>query len=344
MNGLANAILTLLLSWLRIIINRFWALISSESGTSFYTFLANHWLSVLLVLLVGGYLLDRIIYLIRWRPFRVWMRRRGIGKQAQQEPDVPMQRYEPAAPAGVLYPEEPVPQAQETVWPAEETNIYHPQPVQQPSPTAVYPRRQVDRAAYMPPIDNVEPVFDEEETAWAQADQLVVDPQPTRSQPAVSDRYMQDVQAGFARPVAPEQLYPSFHHEEQNTYTPDPQELPAQDGQPVHPGLDTAALRLNMGLAHSEAPEESYPAYEEYDEYAEPEPAQTPYASGFTPFTQKAARETPKKSRNPFLNLMRLVGEDSAKPSIHDLQSTVDVRTAFHEPVFPNQNHPEEDE
>jgi hypothetical protein len=44
------------------------------------------------------------------------------------------------------------------------------------------------------------------------------------------------------------------------------------------------------------------------------------------------------------MNLMRLVGDESTRPSIKDLQSTVDVRTAFHEPVFPKQTFPEEDE
>lgn len=340
MNGLANAILTLLLSWLRIIINRFWSLFNSESGTSFYTFLANHWLSVLLVLLVGGFVLDRIIYLIRWRPFRVWLRRRGIGSRKAKEPDLPQELYEPAVPAGVTQPPEPLPMDEAPVWPASDTNIYHPQ--QQPAQTSVYARQPVDRARYMPPMDNVEPVFDDEETVWAEADQLVAAPQPTRAQPAVSDRYMQDVQAGFARPVSPEQLYPTHWQDPQESYVPDPQELYSPDGQPIHPGLDTDALRRNMGLNNGEP----YP--QDYDRYAEPEayhPVQeAPAAVAFTPFTQKADREMPKKSRNPFQSLMRLVGEDSARPSIKDLQSTVDVRTAFHEPVFPKQNLSEEDE
>ncbi len=336
MNGLANAILTLLLSWLRIIINRFWSLISSETGTSFYTFLANHWLTILLVLLVGGFVVDRIIYFIRWRPFRVWLRRRGYGKAKQAEAEPPQQPFEPAASAVAQQPVlQPVMQ-EETGWPAGDTNFYHPASSVQPAQTAIYPRQQVDRAAYMPPISNVEPVFDEEATLWAEADPLVVDPQPTRLQPPVS---MQAAQADFIQPAPQEQPYTSF--QEESTYVPDPEELYLPDGQPVHPGLATDVLRRNMGLHHNDEATEPYTGSDVTYEPA----GGSPSPIAFTPFTMQAEKQTqPKKKRNPFKSLMQLMGEESTRPSIRDLQSTVDVRTAFHEPVFPQQNHSEEDE
>lgn len=349
MNGLANAILTLLLSWLRIIINRFWALMNSETGTSFFTFLSKHWLTILGILLIGGFLLDRIIYLIRWRPFRVW-----FGRRQKAEPQELVQSYPayeaPAYPqpkAGASYAQaepafsQPVPPEQPH-WQPEATNYT---PAAQQPQTAVYarPAVEVDRSAFMPPIDHVEPVFDEDTTAWADADALVVESAQTRTHAPVSPRYMQDVQAGFARPIPPEQLYAPPVAEArplptQEVFQPDPQPyLQPAEAQPVHPGLDTDVLRRNMGLAHSDGQAvedwfETDPVYEE-----------TPRVAGFTPFTQKSTDdEAPKKNRNPFLNLMRLVGDEAAKPSIKDLQSNVDVRTAFHEPVFPQQSYEEE--
>lgn len=40
MNGFANAILTLLLSWMRVLVNDLWRLLSSEDAGLFYRFLA----------------------------------------------------------------------------------------------------------------------------------------------------------------------------------------------------------------------------------------------------------------------------------------------------------------
>jgi hypothetical protein len=115
---------------------------------------------------------------------------------------------------------------------------------------------------------------------------------------------------------------------------------PAPSSQPVHPGLDAAALRRSMGL--SQPQEQTIPhdlPDAEQEVWQEP-----PLTTDFTPFTQKDPQQSEsKKSRNPFMNLMRLVGEDSSRPSINDLQKTVDVRTAFHDPVFPRQpGHDEE--
>ena len=86
MNGFANAILTLLLSWMRVLINDLWRLLSSEDAGILYRFLAANWKLVVLILCAGGFVIDRIVYLIRWRPYYVWssklgrLRRRRAGR------------------------------------------------------------------------------------------------------------------------------------------------------------------------------------------------------------------------------------------------------------------------
>lgn len=369
MNGLANAILTLLLSWLRVIINRFWSLVNSETGTSFQQFLSKNWPTILIVLLVGGYLLDRIIYLIRWRPFQVWLRRRK-GKAQQPEADMP--RYSPAeaqAAGNQPYfdPYQPPHNAGEEE-PYAGAVAYSRKDTDVPERTAVYAHSAATRSAYMPPIENVNPVFDEEQPMWAESDPLVAAPSHTRTTPPVSEEYIQDMKAGFARPLLPEQYYapqptriePPVYGEYDVAAEPvfaDPiftQPLPyappipepeypgihsASAAQPVHPGLDPDALRRNMGLTQApDQPEPDLPGEEE-EFLTEP-----PIVTEFKPFSQMPKQEEEqKKSRNPFLNLMRFVGDDGARRSIHDLRQTVDVREAFHEPVFPVQNDPDEE-
>ena len=55
MNGFANAILTLLLSWMRVLVNDLWRLLSSEDAGIFYRFLAANWKLVVLNLCAGGF-------------------------------------------------------------------------------------------------------------------------------------------------------------------------------------------------------------------------------------------------------------------------------------------------
>ncbi len=333
MNGLANAILTLLLSWLRIIINRIWSLVNSETGNRFFAFLAEHWLTILLVLGVGGFIVDKIIYLIRWRPFSVRRKRRE-----QQELWESYEAYpQDPTPAQPMYDPnyyarpEPQPAYQQDFYLPQEENGWSEEPIAEIPPeaqTAVY-NKPAARSAYRPPLTDVEPVFDEQ-SQWFGSDALVSEPiAPQTPQAPVSDQYMQDVNAGFARPVPPQQLYAPVQ-----PYAAAPAADP--ETQPVHPGLDADLFRRNIGLGYEDTPYDAAP-YESYDEQ--------PVAVQFTPFTQQTAAEQPlKKNRNPFLNLMRLVGDENAKPSIHDLQKAVDVRDAFREPVYPQPMYRNEDE
>lgn len=339
MNGLANAILTLLLSWLRMIIDRIWAAVSSETGSQFFTFLSRNWLTILIILGAGGYLLDRIIYLIRWKPYLVRKRRREAEEwndyDHQQSVDWQHSHTTYAAPASTPAPamaEAPYsnPEPPMEPWAAQNNNDVINDPAY--AQTSIYARPAVNYDAYQPPMEDIEPVFDEQ-ASWSDHEPIIEPEafaQPAGYQ-AVSRQYMQDVNAGFARPVPPEQLYAPAPQ----TYTPTSQPDLQPEAQPVHPGLDINLLRHNMGLA-SNGESQSVPV--------DPDGQQSISVS-FTPFTQKAAMEQPaKKNRNPFLNLMRLVGDEAAKPSIHDLQSSVDVRDAFREPVYPKPLYRNEDD
>lgn len=326
MNGLANAILTLLLSWLKTIISSIWSLLSSESGSRFYRFLANNWLLILLILAVGGFLVDRIIYVIRWRPHWVRRNRRLQRQLADEEAAVadhrPRRTWEPAADPVWEQADEPGPFLEQPAaawaapapepayaepWPAGDTRVYGAEPA--PQQTNVY--SGLNRSPYRPQARDIDPVFDDDLAAWE--NDMPEAAAPRQPENGVSLQYIQDMHAGYARPLPPEQLYSSE----------------PSAGEPVHPGLDGDVFRRHIGLDANEMPEEDYSS----------QPVQT-----FTPFTQMAQTDdAPKKSRNPFLNLMKLMDDDN-RPSIRDLHNNVDVRTAFNEPVFPQQTyHTEED-
>ncbi len=329
MNGLANAILSLLLGWLRTLITRFWNMITSEDGSAFLVFLSNHWFKILLFLCIGGFVIDKVIYLIRWQPFRVWQhrRRQRRGEEDWQTDPLPDAGYDAYQP----------PYRNDLYEPA----AYQPPLVTQPAQPAQEPQwypeggdtRRVGRPdlaqatnIYAPPArrtyQDIEPVFEPEQDDWHQADQLVTSPlapflQPAAedepaAEPRVSAQYMRDMHNGYARPLPPEQLYGAAK--------------PNAAASPVHPGLDTSIFFKNVGLEPEEQqPEESLPPQ-----------STTPLAAA--PVAPAAAVPQPetKKPRNPFLNLARLIADDEdRRPSLTDLQPKADAGSTFHAPVFP---------
>ena len=77
-NGFAADFLQILLGWLQTLFNGVWALFSGGSGGSVLRWFSENWLSLLVVFLVFGIVMDVVIYLIRWRPFWWWFRKKRM--------------------------------------------------------------------------------------------------------------------------------------------------------------------------------------------------------------------------------------------------------------------------
>ena len=89
MNGFANGLFSVLLGWLRGLTEQIWALLSGDGG-SFLAWVGRNWIVLLILLCVIGSVADLIIYLIRWRPWRVWQSffqriRPGSGESVPQQ-------------------------------------------------------------------------------------------------------------------------------------------------------------------------------------------------------------------------------------------------------------------
>lgn len=292
MNSFINAILSLMLSWIRALITRLWSLITSESGGELFRFFSQNWLKMVGVLCAAGIVADLIVYFFRWRPDYVW---RSRLHRFRREP-------EPV--------EEPVPvedhatQVYRPVAPQSYAPLNQRQPVCAPTTAAT----QTYAA-----VQDLEPVFDEEAYAWEsgpvepewQPEEL---PAYGQAQPEPAALY-HDIQSGFAPAVSPEQLY-----------------VPSASYQSPHPGLNEEAFRQSFGL--------------QTDEEAQQDRAiPVMYAPAFRPFTVKdEEEEAPAPSRLSRLarRARTFVGVDEEdRPTIRDLQNTVDVSQAFHAPVYP---------
>ncbi len=79
-SGYSNAFVDLMLGWLKGLANwvlRLFNLAGSASGSPL-VWLADNWLKLLIFFLVLGIVLDRLIWLIRWRPYWVWFRKERV--------------------------------------------------------------------------------------------------------------------------------------------------------------------------------------------------------------------------------------------------------------------------
>ena len=72
MSSFSDSILKLLLSGVRGVLNDLWNMLSGNAG-SLFGWLGRHWLSLICILLIGGVTIDLLVYLLRWKPQRVWI-------------------------------------------------------------------------------------------------------------------------------------------------------------------------------------------------------------------------------------------------------------------------------
>lgn len=308
MNGFVNTLLSVALSWIRALISHLWSLLNSENGGVFFRFFSAHWLTIVICLCVVCMLVDLIVYFFRWRPDYVWAakwrRLRRKRPSRAEEPEEDMQPQE----AFSTY-QQPAPSAPASAYaPLQASAAYA--PVHQP--TQVW--KPVQEEAEEPLFDDAALWETEEpmDLEWEQQEEPAFG--SPRPEPLA---YFRDMQAGFAPPVPPEQLYAPPARQEP--------EVPA-----VHPGLDVETFRQTIGL----------------DEPAETAAAPVVRAQAFRPFTA-AAEPEPEKPHGALHRFARkardLMALDDEQKSIRDLQSSVHVSKAFHEPVYPQSfRHDEE--
>lgn len=73
MGQFANTLFSALLGWVQTAASWLWSLITNSDMNAWIRWLLDHWLSLLMLLCIGGLVLDFIVYLIRWQPYRVWV-------------------------------------------------------------------------------------------------------------------------------------------------------------------------------------------------------------------------------------------------------------------------------
>ena len=356
MRGFAQTLFNALLGWIRMLVEGVWGLLFSNDTQQWLQWVADNWLTLVILLCLCGVVLDYLIWLLRWRPYYVWassMRRvrrffgggkaRKEGKEPYQNPrPLPVQQYAQEEAFQEDAPEEPEPFAE--IW--------------------------------------EDPAFSQPETAFAKTPAATAD--TIMARPRKAD-YQEQYVRRFARPEAevpaappmPEETFGSWDEPPVSREEPQEELWPreetdseaenwAQDApapsldQPLHPGIDYQALSRKYGW-HQEvqAQREQTP-----DEPAdEPQEQQGPSwnfsgLENFSPYRAPAPpgheqrSERARKARTDGTPLSRVksglsriaqragkvltVDDEEAGKLIDGLPPPIDKRRAFHAPVYPN--------
>lgn len=358
MNGFASSVLSMLLGWLRTFLTNLWNLLGSDDGNSFLVFLQDNWKIIFLFLCVGGFVLDRLIYFFRWRPDILWRGRLNRLREKKQKP----QKHSPSVSPNMETDDfffQNVPAHHETREPiltslspcVQDPRTHFPSSASIPHAAYDIPEALKQNTAndtgtpdFAPAIkvpsshpvftpasfEETEPVFDDPETSWSFSD----------FQNPASDLY---ASFGVAQPEPSlEALYePSVPPIV--PIQPSHTAAPAVDPYvPVHPGLNAEILQQNIGLGDANSLDSfsNEPFFKPMPDFPD---------NSFVPFYQKQQETETHPKRNPLAtfakkarNLVTPVDEKDP-PSIHDLQPRVDIKSAFHPPVMPQQSHFDEE-
>ncbi|HPJ01357.1 MAG TPA: hypothetical protein PKU80_00760 [Candidatus Limiplasma sp.] len=318
MNSFTNTILTLLLGWLRTLLNAARDFFSSDSSTAFFAFFQANWRLLFLVLCIVGFSLDIIVYLVRWRPRPAWRRKRAKRKHAAP-PVAPAEPYgfddwdtlsSPAATTQYA----PIPKVPYNEYAAEPTMKYN-----IPSRQAVPPMNTAPAT-----IPYTTPYYAPEANAYQeQIPQLYTDePIPDLAQQTIGGR-KQSLAFGMPPSFGSAQSEPAYHYPVDNapTFAPPQYAYGYEPADPAAPPLP--AEQVNVGAEVREP-----------QSFVQPSPNFRPFSdrgeADFSPPKARGLGAVAKRARN-------LLNSDEASDALtyRDFQPTVDVSQAFHSPVYP---------
>ena len=158
MGTIADSLFTVLMSWVRALVNAIWALFSSDH-TTMLEFLGRHWAAIALGIIVVGLVVDRLVWLIRWRPYHLLaVRLRSMLHIGDPEEDAAQEdtsRYAPPPqPEAQEEPEEDWLPEPPTLGEADAQEVLSAAASVPDEDLGQYPGMRYDsRAAYAPPED-----------------------------------------------------------------------------------------------------------------------------------------------------------------------------------------------
>lgn len=77
-NEFAGRFVEFVFGWVKVIADGLWGVFSGtgKAGGGFLKWIGEHWLPLLAVMLVAGIVIDWLVWIVRWRPYWLWFRKK----------------------------------------------------------------------------------------------------------------------------------------------------------------------------------------------------------------------------------------------------------------------------
>lgn len=82
MSGIGELAYTVLLGWMRAVVDWVWSMVSGTGNSGVWQWFLSNWKIWLVILLVGGLVIDWLMWMVRWRPHRLLLSRFRRGPAA----------------------------------------------------------------------------------------------------------------------------------------------------------------------------------------------------------------------------------------------------------------------
>ncbi len=89
MGTLANSVFIALMGWIRAVALEIWNTFSAPEGTTIMQWIGDHWKGLAIALCAAGMVIDLIVYLFRWQPYRIWRSRRAARHREEETAETP---------------------------------------------------------------------------------------------------------------------------------------------------------------------------------------------------------------------------------------------------------------
>jgi hypothetical protein len=79
-SGIGEMAYTVLLGWMRAVVDWVWAMVSGTGASGIWQWFLSQWRIWLVILIIGGLVMDWLMWVVRWRPYRLLFGRRRAPK------------------------------------------------------------------------------------------------------------------------------------------------------------------------------------------------------------------------------------------------------------------------
>lgn len=72
MGSFSNTVFSILLGWIQSLVSIIWSAFTAKDGGGFFQFIGQNWIKITVLFCIIGVAADFMVYVFRWKPYKVW--------------------------------------------------------------------------------------------------------------------------------------------------------------------------------------------------------------------------------------------------------------------------------